>query len=109
MGPGFLGPGPARTYLGGNFSRNCTLKNNRMSHIRWISSELTLLYVLQKRRASEIGGSAIEGFAVGQASLEDVFLEFASRGSAQSDAQMMAMGDALFAHRLRLSKKDAEA
>jgi ATP-binding cassette subfamily A (ABC1) protein 5 len=47
----------------------------------------------------------IEGYAVGQASLEDVFLEFASRGIAQSDAQMMAMEDALFAHRLALSKK----
>jgi hypothetical protein len=69
----------------------------------------SVLEALEKRRASEIGGSAIEGFAVGQASLEDVFLEFASRGSAQSDAQMMAMEDALFAHRLRLSKKDAEA
>ena len=70
----------------------------------------SVLEALEKRRATrEIGGSAIEGYAVGQASLEDVFLEFASRGSAQSDAQMMAMEDALFAHRLELSKKDAVA
>jgi hypothetical protein len=70
----------------------------------------SVLEALEKRRATrEIGGSAIEGYAVGQASLEDVFLEFASRGSAQSDAQMMAMEDALFAHRLELSKKDAAA
>ena len=67
----------------------------------------SVLEALEKRRATrEIGASAIEGYAVGQASLEDVFLEFASRGSAQSDAQMMAMEDALFAHRLELSKKD---
>lgn len=70
----------------------------------------SVLEALEKRRATrEIGASAIEGYAVGQASLEDVFLEFASRGSAQSDAQMMAMEDALFAHRLELSKKDAVA
>ena len=65
----------------------------------------SVLEALEKRRYEN--GSAIEGYAVGQASLEDVFLEFASRGSAQSDAQMMAMEDALFAHRLELSKKDA--
>jgi ABC-type multidrug transport system ATPase subunit len=71
----------------------------------------SVLEALEKKRATrEIGNrSAIEGYAVGQASLEDVFLEFASRGSAQSDAQMMAMEDALFAHRLELSKKDAAA
>ena len=71
----------------------------------------SVLEALEKKRATrEIGNrSAIEGYAVGQASLEDVFLEFASRGSAQSDAQMMAMEDALFAHRLELSKKDAVA
>ena len=65
----------------------------------------SVLEALEKRQYEK--KSAIEGYAVGQASLEDVFLEFASRGSAQSDAQMMAMEDALFAHRLELSKKDA--
>ena len=67
----------------------------------------SVLEALERRRAER--GSGIEGYAVGQASLEDVFLDFASRGSAQSDAQMMAMEDALFAYRQALSKKDAEA
>ncbi len=48
----------------------------------------------------------MEGYSIGQATLEDVFLDFASRGAARSDAQAMAMEDALFAHRLKLSKKE---
>ena len=67
----------------------------------------SVLEALERRRGQF--PSQIEGYAVGQASLEDVFLDFASRGSAQSDAQMMAMEDALLAHRLALSKKRAEA
>jgi ABC-type multidrug transport system ATPase subunit len=63
----------------------------------------SVLEALERLRADDESG--IEGYAVGQASLEDVFLEFASRGAAQSDAQMMAMEDALHAHRLALAKK----
>ena len=62
-----------------------------------------ILEALEKRKKD--GRDDVEGYAVGQATLEDVFLDFASRGAAQSDAQQMAMEDALFAHRLRLSKK----
>ena len=49
----------------------------------------------------------LEGFAVGQASLEDVFLEFAAMGAEQSDAQLMALEDALFAYRKGLSSRAA--
>jgi ABC-type multidrug transport system ATPase subunit len=49
----------------------------------------------------------LEGFAVGQASLEDVFLEFAAKGAEQSDAQLMALEDALFAYRKGLSSRAA--
>ena len=65
----------------------------------------SVLEALERLRADDASG--IEGYAVGQASLEDVFLDFASRGAAQSDAQMMAMEDALHAHRLALSKKQS--
>jgi hypothetical protein len=49
----------------------------------------------------------LEGYAVGQASLEDVFLDFAQRGAEQSDAQLMARDDALFAYRKGLSETPA--
>ena len=50
-----------------------------------------------------IPAESLEGYAVGQASLEDVFLDFAQRGSEQSDAQLMRLDDALFAYRKGLS------
>ena len=50
-----------------------------------------------------IPAGSLEGYAVGQASLEDVFLDFAQRGSEQSDAQLMRLDDALFAYRKGLS------
>jgi ABC-type multidrug transport system ATPase subunit len=47
----------------------------------------------------------VEGYAVGQASLEDVFLDFAQQGAEQSDAQLMALDDALLAYRKGLSSR----
>lgn len=45
----------------------------------------------------------LEGYSLGQATLEDVFLEFAARGREQSDADLMAREDALFAFRKSLT------
>jgi hypothetical protein len=61
-----------------------------------------------RRRGRRMGKHCgdVEGYSIGQVTLEDVFLDFASRGAARSDAQAMAMEDALFAHRLKLSKKE---